>query len=184
MKNIEIIIYGRGGQGAKTCAQIIAESALIEGYNIQAFPEYGPERRGAPVRSFVRLSNKEIRSHNPITNPDLVIILDSGLFDVMEDLKNFKSIYLINTNKNKIDFKNIIKNTNEIYTIDGSKIALEEIKINNSNIVLIGSFIKIFNDIIKLNSVKKIIEKTFKKKNKEYLIKTNYNCLEKGYNNI
>jgi pyruvate ferredoxin oxidoreductase gamma subunit len=183
MEKIEIIIYGRGGQGAKTCAQIIAESALNENYNIQAFPEYGPERRGAPVRSFVRLSNTEIRVHCPITNPDLIIVLDYSLFDVIENLKEFNCSYLINTDKTKDYFKNILK-TNKIYIINGSKIALEEIKINNSNIVLIGAFIKIFNNIIKLNSVKKVIEKTFKKKNKNNLIKANLNCLEKGYNQI
>ncbi|MDD3177968.1 MAG: 2-oxoacid:acceptor oxidoreductase family protein [Candidatus ainarchaeum sp.] len=176
----EIIFYGRGGLGAKTAAQILAEAANIEEKNIQAFPEYGPERRGAPVRSFVRISDKHIRVHEPILNPDYIVVIDSNLFDVIENLKEFNGTYIINTNKPKDYFKKILKNKKFIL-IDGTKIALENLKINNPNIVLIGALIK-QSKIIKLSSVEKIIEEEFTKKGKEYFIKPNLKCLNEGYN--
>ena len=180
MKDFEIIVYGRGGQGAKTCAQLIAESALIDGKYIQAFPEYGPERRGAPVRSFVRISDKPIRIHEPISTPDVVMVLDDKLFNNISALKEFNSTYIINTTKNKEDFKDLNK-SKEIYTIDGSSISQELIKINNPSTVLIGRLIKITN-IVTLDSVKNIIKKEFEKKGKLEVIEPNIKCLEKGYN--
>jgi len=178
----EIAIYGRGGQGAKTCAQIIAESSMLSGNDIQGFPEYGPERRGAPVRSFVRISNKKIRVHEPITNPDVVIVIDDGLFDLKEELRKFTCPVIINTNKNT--FKNT-KSKKQIL-IDGSKIALKNIKINNPNIVLIGVLVKYLENIkksklLEYKKVEKTITVEFTKKNKEHIIKPNIKCLKEGY---
>ena len=178
-ENFEIIVYGRGGQGAKTCAQLIAESALIDEKYIQAFPEYGPERRGAPVRSFVRISDKPIRIHEPISNPDVVMVLDDKLFNSISNLKDFNCAYIINTKKSKEDFKDL--RNKEIYTIDGSSISQELIKINNPSTALIGMLIKITN-IVTLDAVKNIIKKEFEKKGKLEIIEPNIKCLEKGHN--
>ena len=173
-----IIIYGRGGQGAKTLAQIIAEAGLIDGFNIQAFPEYGPERRGAPVRSFVRLSKKPIRKHYPVTNPDLLIVMDDDLLETNKDIKNYKCPIIVNSTQKKKDFK---KYKNKLSIIDASKIAAEILKINSPNIVLVGVFLKKFKKI-KMSSVKSIIETEFSNKNKKQFIEPNYLCLEEGYN--
>ncbi len=175
MKEYSIIIYGRGGQGAKTLAQIIAEAGLIDDYYIQAFPEYGPERRGAPVRSFVRLSDEPIRKHYPVTNPNLIIVMDDNL--ITEDIIKQKCPIIINSTKDKNKFKDI---KNKTYVIDASKIANDILKINSPNIVLVGVFLKIFKDI-KISSVKKIIKDEFTHKNKIHVIEPNYLCLEKGY---
>ncbi len=177
---LKITIYGRGGQGAKTCAQILAEAGMEARKFIQAFPEYGPERRGAPVKAFVRISDKQIRSHEPIKNPDFVIIIDGNLANVLEEINLYTCPVIINTNKkiNKLKSK-------ENCLIDGTKISLEEIKINNPNIVLIGVLLKILEkkkiNILKYKDVEKIIQKIFSKKGKEHLIKPNINCLKKGY---
>lgn len=186
-ENFEIIFFGRGGQGAKTCAQIIAESAMLSGNEIQGFPEYGPERRGAPVRAFVRISNKKIRIHEPVTNPDIVLVIDYKLFETMPELKNYNCPIIINTHKEKSYFKNL--KSKELYTIDGSAIALEEIKIDNPNIVLIGSLLKYLknNNLEKLvgyQDVKKSIEIQFEKKGKRQIIEPNLNCLKKGFEKI
>lgn len=180
MDNLEIIIYGRGGLGAKTCAQILAESALLSGKEVQAFPEYGPERRGAPVRAFVRISDKHIRVHEPITKPDLVIVIDDGLFSVMPELSGFDCDYIINTDKKKEEFKKFIKNSKKINVIDGSKISLEFLKLNNPNAVLIGAFVKLFKTI-KYSSVEISIKTEFEKKGKEDVVLANLMCLKKGY---
>jgi len=107
MKEYSIIIYGRGGQGAKTLAQIIAEAGMIEGFNIQAFPEYGPERRGAPVRSFVRLSKQKIRKHYPVTHPDYLIIMDEDLLETNKEICKYKCPIIINSKKTKHTLKHI-----------------------------------------------------------------------------
>jgi pyruvate ferredoxin oxidoreductase gamma subunit len=76
---IEIRWHGRGGQGAKTAALLLADAALGEGKHIQAFPEYGPERMGAPVQAFNRISEEPIRLHCQVTNPSIVVVLDTTL---------------------------------------------------------------------------------------------------------
>lgn len=184
METISIAIYGRGGQGAKTCAQIIAEAGVEAGKYIQAFPEYGPERRGAPVKAFVRLSNNPIRTHEPVINPDYVIVIDGNLVDVLTEIKSFTSPLILNTSK---EVNKEIK-SKEIYTIDATKISLEEIKANNPNIVLIGGLLKIFENkklnILKSKDVEKVIKETFTKKRKEHFIVPNLNCLERGFKDI
>lgn len=181
---LKITIYGRGGQGAKTCAQIIAEAGMEAGKYIQAFPEYGPERRGAPVKAFVRVSGKEIRTHEPILNPDVVIVIDGNLINVLDEIKKYTCPIVINTNKD-IDKK--IK-SKEIYFIDGTKISLEEIKINNPNVVLIGSLLRILKEkkinVLKYKDVEKTIKNMFIKKRKEHFVVPNINSLKKGYKNI
>lgn len=176
----EIMIYGRAGLGAKTCAQLIANSALLDGKVVQAFPEYGAERRGAPVRSFVRISNKQIKVHEPITEPDLVIVIDCSLFKALPALSSFECSYIINSHNNKMFFKKYLKDEKKINVIDGSKISLELLKINNPNSVLIGAFVKLFNKI-KYSSVEESIKKEFEKKGKKEVVEPNLLCLKKGY---
>lgn len=179
----KITIYGRGGQGAKTCAQIIAEGGLFSGNYIQAFPEYGPERRGAPVKSFVRISKNPIRTHEPIIKPDIVLIIDGNLINVLEEIKEYTCPIIINSNKKVKSIK-----SKEIYTIEGTKISLEEIKINNPNIVLIGSLLKYLKNkkinLIKYEDIEKVITDTFKNKRKEHFIAPNLNCLKRGFESL
>jgi pyruvate ferredoxin oxidoreductase gamma subunit len=86
----EIRWHARAGQGAKTAAQVLALAALADGESVQAFPEYGPERRGAPLRAFTRLSDRPIRRHDGVTDPDLVVVIEPSLVhevDVTEGLR-------------------------------------------------------------------------------------------------
>jgi 2-oxoacid:acceptor oxidoreductase gamma subunit (pyruvate/2-ketoisovalerate family) len=86
---IEVRWHARAGQGAKTAAQLLAEAMLRAGKSVQAFPEYGPERRGAPMRAYTRIDDSPIRRHDSVTNPDLVVVLDASLVhenDVAEGL--------------------------------------------------------------------------------------------------
>ncbi len=174
--NLDIIIFGRGGLGAKTLAQILAESFLFAGYNVLAFPEYGPERRGAPVKAFVRISKDKIRMHEPITRPDCVIVIDANLLTTLAGTKDYDSTYIINTDKPEI--KNKLKNK-KAYFIPATKISLEITKDNNPNMILLGFLCKLFD--IKLDIISKTIQEEFKKKGKEQLVKPNIECLIAGY---
>jgi len=104
-KNIEIRWHGRGGQGAKTAALLLADVCFKTGAYVQGFPEYGPERMGAPITAFNRISDKEIRVHSNIYNPDLVVVVDETLLssvDVTAGLKPDGAI-VINTDKSPED---------------------------------------------------------------------------------
>jgi len=174
--NLNIIIFGRGGLGAKTLAQILAESLLMENYNVLAFPEYGPERRGAPVKAFIRISKNKLRIHEPITNPDCVIVIDANLLTTLAGTKEYNATYIINTEKKEIEKE--LKNK-RVYSIPATKISLGLTKENNPNMVLLGALCKIFD--IKLDIIIKTIEEEFKKKGKDQFVKPNIDCLIEGY---
>jgi len=183
MKDISIAIYGRGGQGAKTCSQLIALGGMEGGKNIQAFPEYGPERRGAPVKAFVRISDKQIRTHEPVTTPDIVLLIDGHLANLLPEIKTYTCPMIINTNT---EIKGLI--SKEIYTFDATKISIEEIKMNNPNIVLIGALLKYLKtkklNYLEYKNMEKIIKEQFTKKRKENYIQPNLNCLKRGFEGI
>jgi len=127
-KNIEIRWHGRGGQGAKTAALLLADVCFKTGAYVQGFPEYGPERMGAPITAFNRISDREIRVHSNIYNPDLVVVVDETLLhsvDVTAGLKEDGSI-IVNTDKSAEEIKPILNGyKGAVYTVDARKISVE-----------------------------------------------------------
>ncbi|OYT43599.1 MAG: hypothetical protein B6U88_00470 [Candidatus Aenigmarchaeota archaeon ex4484_56] len=169
----EIIIYGRGGQGAKIGGEIIAKSALLEGKFIQAFPEYGPERRGAPTTAFVRISDKEIRIHEPIKKPDCVIVLDDS---VLEQIQYKNCVGIVNT-KNK---KKIFKKT---WCIDANKLSYDIFGRVIPNTVMMGGFVKATSKI-KLDSLLSVIKNIFGRKYNKEITDKNIELVKRGFNEI
>ena len=143
---LEIRWHGRGGQGAKTAALLFGEAALDTGMYIQAFPEYGPERMGAPVAAFNRLSDKPIRSHAGVKNPRVVVVLDASLIEpakVTEGLVD-DGILLVNSNLDPAEMR---KRLNlpagiKLYVVDASKIAMETVGKNVPNTPMLGALVK------------------------------------------
>lgn len=180
----EIVVVGRGGQGAKTAAEFIAEAALDKGKNIQAFPEYGPERAGAPVKSYVRISNKPIKTYAPVVNPDVVIVIDPTLLntDVKEGLTK-KGIFIANTNKDKTYVKQKIKFEGKIHTVDATKISIEAVGKNLPNTPMIGALIKT-TDIISLESINKKVEEKFLDKLGKEKTKATIEAIKKAYDEV
>lgn len=153
---IEIRFHGRGGQGAVTAAEILAKAAFEDGKYSQAFPFFGVERRGAPVMAFTRIDDKPIKIRYQVQNPDYVIVLDDGLLDVVDVFSGIKedSKVIINTNKSHET------GNNEIYNIDATGIALENLGVPIVNTVMLGSFSKKSNEV-SLDSILKVIKETF-----------------------
>lgn len=144
---LEIRWHGRGGQGAKTAALLFGEAALDTGKFIQAFPEYGPERMGAPVTAFNRLADEPIYSHSGIKTPDIVVVLDSSLIEparVVEGLKE-NGILLVNTTESPEELRKRLNlpATVKIYTVDASKIALETIGRDVPNTPMLGALVRV-----------------------------------------
>ncbi|MBQ8043465.1 MAG: 2-oxoacid:acceptor oxidoreductase family protein [Clostridia bacterium] len=145
---IEIRWHGRGGQGAKTASLLLADVAFNTGKYIQGFPEYGPERMGAPITAYNRIDDEPIRIHSNIYEPNYVVVVDDtliGSVDVTYGLKETGAI-LINTSLECSKVREILKDYNgKIYVIDASKIAIETIGKNFPNTALLAAVIKITN---------------------------------------
>lgn len=159
---VEICFHGRGGQGAVTAANLLASAALEDGNKgVQAFPFFGAERRGAPVRAFARISGEEIHLRSEVYNPDIVIILDESIMDIVDVLKGVKTDgkILINTRKKPQDFE--FSKQYHVATVDATSIALKyDILVGGIPVVntpILGSVPKIL-DRVTLQSIQKVIK--------------------------
>ena len=143
---IEIRWHGRGGQGAKTASLLLADVAFNTGKYIQGFPEYGPERMGAPITAYNRIDDEPIRIHSNIYEPDYVVVVDDtliGSVDVTNGLKESGAV-LVNTSLECSKVKEMLKEyKGKIFVIDASKIAIETIGKNFPNTALLAAVIKI-----------------------------------------
>lgn len=143
---IEIRWHGRGGQGAKTASLLLADAAFNTGKYIQGFPEYGPERMGAPITAYNRISDTPITVHSNIYEPDYVVVVDDTLLEtvpVTEGLKETGAI-IINTTKSTEYLKKVLKGyTGSIYTIDARKISTETLGKYFPNTPMLASIVKV-----------------------------------------
>ena len=185
---IEIRWHGRGGQGAKTASLLLADAAFNTGKYIQGFPEYGPERMGAPITAYNRISDTPIRIHSNIYEPAYVVVVDDSLIgavDVTSGLKDNGAI-VINTNE---DIDSLRKKLNgfsgKIYTIDASKISLECLKANFPNTAMLAAVVNITKIMSKeelVDNMKDAFSHKFAKKPE--VIEPNMEALLKGYDEI
>ena len=143
---IEIRWHGRGGQGAKTASLLLADAAFNTGKYIQGFPEYGPERMGAPITAYNRISDKPITVHSNIYEPDYVVVVDDTLLEsvpVTDGLKESGAI-IVNTTKTPEYLRNILKDYNgKIYTIDARKISIEALGKYFPNTPMLAAIVKV-----------------------------------------
>ena len=143
---IEIRWHGRGGQGAKTASLLLADAAFNTGKYIQGFPEYGPERMGAPLTAYNRISDTPIRIHSNIYEPDYVVVVDDTLLesvDVTAGLKETGAI-VINTTKSEDYLRKVLKGyKGDIYTIDARKISEEALGKYFPNTPMLAAIIKV-----------------------------------------
>lgn len=142
---IEIRWHGRGGQGVVTAGKLLAEMAMASGQYFQAFPDYGPERMGAPIRAFTRLSSQPIRIHSQIEEPDVVVVLDATLLGsafVTEGLKEGSKL-LINTSMSAAEARQAAGvHGGQVFTVDASHIAIEEIGREITNTPMLGALVQ------------------------------------------
>jgi len=141
---IEIRLHGRGGQGAVTSAELLATAAINQGKYAQAFPNFGPERRGAPVMAFLRVDDKPIRTRSMIYEPDLSLVLDPSilrLIDVTAGLKE-DGVLVTNTKHNSQELRDELNLSCKIATINANIIAQEELGLLITNTTMIGALLK------------------------------------------
>ena len=143
---IEIRWHGRGGQGAKTASLLLADAAFNTGKYIQGFPEYGPERMGAPITAYNRISNSPITIHSNIYEPDYVVVVDDTLLESVEVTAGLKEdgAIIINTTKNYDYLKNVLNGYNgKVYTIDAREISMEALGKYFPNTTMLAAVVKV-----------------------------------------
>ena len=185
---IEIRWHGRGGQGAKTASLLLADAAFNTGKYIQGFPEYGPERMGAPLTAYNRISNTPIRIHSNIYEPDYVVVVDDSLLecvDVTAGLKENGAI-VINTTKDANYLSKVLKDYNgSIYTIDARKISLETLGNYFPNTPMLAAIVKV-SGIMNDEDLIKDMQDSFKHKfaKKPEVIEGNMKALQRALQEI
>lgn len=181
-KIYEIRWHGRGGQGAKTASMLLAEAAVDSGKYIQAFPEYGPERAGAPIKAFNRLSDAEIHIHCGIENPDAVVVLDPTLLksvNVTEGL-GCNGILIVNSELTPEEIRKSLNfKIGKVYSVNANKIAMETIGQPIPNTPMLGALITA-TQIISIEAIKEKFKDKFEKKLNEKIIQSNFNALERA----
>lgn len=167
---IEIRWHGRGGQGAKTASLLLADAAFNTGKYIQGFPEYGPERMGAPMTAYNRISNKPITIHSNIYEPDYVVVVDDTLLeavDVTAGLKKTGAIVINTTKDNEYIKKSLKGYEGAIYKIDAKKISMETLGKYFPNTAMLAAIVKVskvMTDEELLNDMKGSFKHKFAKK--------------------
>lgn len=144
-KLVEVRWHGRGGQGAVTAGKVLAEAALDAGLYFQAFPEYGPERMGAPIQAFTRISDHPVDLHCQIEEPDVVVVLDPTLLGTVKVTEGLKpdGILLVNTGASPAEIREQLNlRTGRVFTVDASRIAIETLGREITNTPMLGALVK------------------------------------------
>ncbi len=178
---IEIRWHGRGGQGAVTSAELLAQAAIIEGKYGQAFPSFGPERRGAPVLAFVRIStNKPIKVRAEITQPDVVVVLDPGLLGIVKVAAGLKpgGIVIINSKKTGEQIQKEFGISAPVATVNATKIARELLGVPITNTTMVGAVVRM-TGAVKLESITEPLKHRFGK-----LADKNFAAMRRAYDEI
>ena len=185
---IEIRWHGRGGQGAKTASLLLADAAFNTGKYIQGFPEYGPERMGAPITAYNRISDTPIRVHSNIYEPDYVVVVDDTLLDSVDVTSGLKEngAILINSNKKPEQLREKLNSyKGKIYTIDATKISMDCLKANFPNTAMLSAIVKI-TGIMTKDELLADMEGSFKHKfaRKPEVIEPNMQAVKRAFDEV
>lgn len=169
---IEIRWHGRGGQGAKTAALLLADVAFKTGKYVQGFPEYGPERMGAPITAYNRISEKQITVHSNIYDPDFVAVVDDSLLDAIDVTNglNPNGAIIVNTERSKEEITAKLQRhgyKGKVYTIDAKAISVEALGKNYPNSPMLAAVVavtKVMDPEVFLKEMKASFEHKFAKK--------------------
>ncbi|MCR4436488.1 MAG: 2-oxoacid:acceptor oxidoreductase family protein [Clostridiales bacterium] len=185
---VEIRWHGRGGQGAKTASLLLADAAFNTGKYIQGFPEYGPERMGAPITAYNRISDERITIHSNIYKPDYVAVVDDTLLtsvDVTAGLKEEGAI-IVNTTMSPEEVKPLLKGyRGKVFTIDARKISMETLGKYFPNTPMLGAVVKVSGVMDEKEFLNDMVE-SFKHKfsKKPEVIEGNVKALERAMQEV
>ena len=183
--HMEICWHGRGGQGVVTANEILAETAIAAGMYVKAFPEFGPERMGAPIRGFTRIADTPIRVHSQVYEPDVVIIMDGTLVGKVDVTRGIKkdSVILANYTGTPKELQDALMTDVQCHTLDANRIAIDEIGKPMVNTVMLGALLKCV-DIVPYDQLEDQITNKFTGKLSDKVIVKNLSALKRGYKEV
>jgi len=182
----EIRWHARGGQGAVTAAKMVAELALGQGKHFQAFPEYGPERSGAPIVAFTRVSDEPIQIYSGVEHPGIVVVLDPSLLSVVDVTKGAPEdvILLVNSDLSPSELrKRYNLKTGRIYTVNATRIALETIRRPIPNTPMVGALTRI-TGLFPIDRVIEFLREDFSKKFPPKVVEGNIAAITRAYEEV
>lgn len=184
-KTVEIRWHGRGGQGAKTAALLLADVAFKTGKYVQGFPEYGPERMGAPITAYNRISDQPITVHSNIYEPDYVVVVDESLLESIDVTKGLKptGAVIINSEHSKEELRELLHGyQGEVYTVNAKQISLRALGKNYPNSPMLAAAVAVSN-VMERNDFLKEMRASFQHKfaKKPEVIDGNMLALEQGF---
>lgn len=186
-ETLEVRWHGRGGQGTVTAAKVFADACLSGGRHVQAFPEYGPERSGAPLRAYNRISSKELRMHCPVINPNIVVVVDATLLDGIDvtDGAPDDAVFIINSSKDPKELRAKLKAkpTQKVFTVDATKIAIESFGRPMPNSPMVGGLARV-SGAVSLDVILEDVKKSFGKKFSQKVIDGNLEAVKRGYEEV
>ena len=184
---IEIRWHGRGGQGTVTAAKVLADACLSGGRHVQAFPEYGPERAGAPLRAYNRISDRELRLYCPVTNPRFISIVDATIMEALNLAEGATedAVFIVNTVKEPAEIRKALGATaaQKVFTVDATSIAIAEIGRPLPNSPMLGAVARV-TGLIGLDHLSEEVRKSFGKKFAEKIINGNVTAAQRGYKEV
>uniref|UniRef100_A0A7C2IVY0 Pyruvate synthase n=1 Tax=Ammonifex degensii TaxID=42838 RepID=A0A7C2IVY0_9THEO len=184
---VEIRWHGRGGQGTVTAAKVLADACLSGGRYVQAFPEYGPERSGAPLKAYNRISQKELRMHCPVLAPQVVSVVDASLLDSVDVTEGATedAIFVVNTAKDpqEVRLKLKAKPGQRVFTVDATRIAMETIGKAFPNSPMLGAVCRV-TGLVSLEHLLEDVRKSFGKKFSQKIIDGNLEATRRGYEEV
>ena len=183
LDHFEIRWHGRGGQGTVTGAKTLAKVVQCTGKHVVAFPEYGPERRGAPIRAFNRISDNEIRIHTPVHSPDVIIVVDPTLLSnaaVIEGMRE-DTVFIVNTELSAREIKEKLNLDNQqVVTVPADAISKEIFGREIPNSAVIGAFVRARNEIVSEEVILRETGRIFEEMLGPDLVDKNMEALRKG----
>jgi len=161
---VEYRWHGRGGQGAWTASELLARTALYEGKYIQSFPEFGPERMGAPVTAFTRISNEKIRVHSSVYKPDVVVVLDPTLLKTVPVASGVddNGLFIINSTDKPANVRESLKTEKgKLWIVPATQIALRILGLPITNTAMLGAVARATN-VVSLESIERMVKERFR----------------------
>jgi 2-oxoacid:acceptor oxidoreductase gamma subunit (pyruvate/2-ketoisovalerate family) len=159
----EIRWHGRGGQGAWTASELLAKAAILEGKYIQSFPEFGPERMGAPMAAYTRISDEPIKLHCSIYNPNVVVVLDPTLLKTVKVAQGLTEdgMLVVNTRENPAELKKKLDvRSQKVWTVPATDIAIKTLNVPITNTCMLGAATRAAS-LVNLESIETVIRERF-----------------------
>ncbi|HOU24089.1 MAG TPA: 2-oxoacid:acceptor oxidoreductase family protein [Anaerolineae bacterium] len=187
-KMTEIRWHGRAGQGIVTASELLAEAALKEGKYFQAFPEYGPERMGAPIKAYTRISDEPIEIHYQILNPEVVVVVNPNLLGVIDVTEGLAAdgVLVVNTPESPAQVRqrlHLVGKKVRVFAVDATRIALETIRRDIPATLMLGAVIRAAG-LVKVENILHLIEEKLGAKLRSEVVQSNVTALRRAYEEV